>query len=280
MHAMIQRASRYAAPLAVALVAGALAVTPSCVCNEAFAPMPPVAVIAGPSTARVGETVTLDGSGSFSPPGTPFVFNWMLATVPTASRGVALDNREAIMPSLVPDVPGVYRVELFVATASLRSATVAHEITVGDPDGGIADGGIGIDAAAQDAGATDASVADAGAGACGGADQPCCVGATECMPGLTCMGSAMRTCIGDPDASVSACGGVGQGCCGVLPPAEPCDPGLICIGTVADSMCVVPFDAGPVACGNNGEICCASVPYCVAGLTCRSHLPLPSRCAP
>ena len=254
-------------------------------------PLAPIAAIAGPMMAYVGNEAILDGSGSTAPDGRDLTFSWRLVSVPENSL-VAFDDPTLVAPALVPDRAGTYVIELVVATTELGSEPASHTITVtdrpsdagagdgGPADGGFMDGGIG-DGGSTDSG-NDAASADGSsdaASSCGAADQPCCAGPMECDLGLRCEGSAIRTCIA-ADSGTIACGGLGQGCCGVPPPGLPCDPGLECVGTLADAMCVVPSDAGPVACGMNGELCCTSMPYCVTGLTCRSHLPLPSRCAP
>ena len=94
---------------------------------------PPVAVIADPAPASVGEIVELDGSDSHDPEGDALSFHWTL-DAPPGSEAV-LSDPAAITPSFVADVEGVYRVVLVVNDGQLESspATAAPSAEFDDP---------------------------------------------------------------------------------------------------------------------------------------------------
>lgn len=75
---------------------------------------PPVALITVPqTTVVVGETVRLDGSSSSDPDGDPLSFRWRFLSRPPDSEAELADLRAA-QTSFVPDVPGVFELELAV----------------------------------------------------------------------------------------------------------------------------------------------------------------------
>ena len=75
---------------------------------------PPVADAGPDQTARVGATVTLDGSGSSDADGDPLTFEWSLLEVPSGSAAT-LSDPSAVHPTLVLDRPGVYVAQLLVS---------------------------------------------------------------------------------------------------------------------------------------------------------------------
>jgi hypothetical protein len=81
---------------------------------------PPVANAGPNGSARVGETVTLDGSGSVDLDGDPLTYRWELTNKPTDSA-TALMNGTAVDPTFVPDQPGVYGLRLFVNDGTVES---------------------------------------------------------------------------------------------------------------------------------------------------------------
>ena len=77
---------------------------------------------AGPDQAiLVGETVTLDGSGSSDVDGDPLYFEWSLIGAPRGSRATVSDAM-AVRPRITADLPGVYVVQLIVDDDDLPSA--------------------------------------------------------------------------------------------------------------------------------------------------------------
>ena len=64
---------------------------------------PPVADAGQDQTVTVGQTVILDGSGSFDADGDPLMFAWSFVSVPAGSAA-QLSDPTAVMPTLVADV--------------------------------------------------------------------------------------------------------------------------------------------------------------------------------
>jgi hypothetical protein len=76
---------------------------------------------AGPDQTRaVGATVTLDGTGSSDPDGTPLTFTWSLLTAPEGSAAV-LQQGTTAHPSFVLDRAGVYTLGLVVSDGQFDS---------------------------------------------------------------------------------------------------------------------------------------------------------------
>ncbi|MCI0530126.1 MAG: PKD domain-containing protein, partial [Nitrospira sp.] len=82
---------------------------------------PPVADAGPDQTVLVGDTVTLDGSGSTDLDGDPLTYNWSLVSVPTGSL-VILDDPTTVHPTFVVDLPGAYVVQLIVHDGKVDSA--------------------------------------------------------------------------------------------------------------------------------------------------------------
>jgi RHS repeat-associated protein len=73
----------------------------------------PVADAGADQAVLIGETATLDGSGSSDADGDALSFSWLLVTVPDGSAAV-LSDASAVMPSFVVDLPGTYEAQLVV----------------------------------------------------------------------------------------------------------------------------------------------------------------------
>jgi K319L-like, PKD domain len=73
----------------------------------------PVADAGGNQSVAVGETVTLDGSGSYDQNLDELSYHWSIVSKPAGSQAT-LDDPEAITPRFVADVVGTYVVSLVV----------------------------------------------------------------------------------------------------------------------------------------------------------------------
>jgi hypothetical protein len=92
---------------------------------------------AGPNlTAAVGDTVSLDGSGSSDADGDALAFRWSL-TRPAGSKAVLM-NGDTSYPSCEVDQPGEYMAQLIVHDGELESApdicTLVVQAETGQPD--------------------------------------------------------------------------------------------------------------------------------------------------
>jgi hypothetical protein len=95
-------------------------------------PMVPVAD-AGPDLhGALGGWAHLDGGASHAPGGAALAFSWRLAEVPAGSSPTLL-SADAAAARLLPDVPGVYVLELVVRAGGRESAADAVRVTVGGP---------------------------------------------------------------------------------------------------------------------------------------------------
>jgi Putative Ig domain/PKD domain/PASTA domain len=88
---------------------------------------------AGPDqTAQVGQSVTLDGSGSSDADGDPVSYRWTLLSQPPGSQA-ALTGTDTVQVSLVSDVAGEYRVQLVVHDGKVASEPDTALVTVAVP---------------------------------------------------------------------------------------------------------------------------------------------------
>jgi hypothetical protein len=79
---------------------------------------PPVARIAQPATAFVGQPVTLDGRASSDAENAPLSYQWQLTSRPAGSIA-SVAAPAAALTSFVPDRPGTYQVLLVVGDGTL-----------------------------------------------------------------------------------------------------------------------------------------------------------------
>jgi hypothetical protein len=89
----------------------------------------PIANAGLSESAVVGQTVTLNGSGSNDPDGDPLTYKWSLASAPSASQAV-ISNPNAQVASFVPDLPGTFVAQLIVNDGLVDSPPATAQIQV------------------------------------------------------------------------------------------------------------------------------------------------------
>ena len=93
--------------------------------------LPPVAN-AGPDQAvNVGQTVTLNGSGSTDPNGNPLTYLWSFVSRPAGSAA-ALAGATTVNPTFVADAAGSYTVQLIVNDGQAPSPADTVVVTTGN----------------------------------------------------------------------------------------------------------------------------------------------------
>lgn len=75
---------------------------------------PPVCDAGGDKSVFLGDSVTLNGTASIDPDGDPLSFAWSIYSLPDAS-GVTIDDDGSGIATFVPDVAGVFEVQLTVS---------------------------------------------------------------------------------------------------------------------------------------------------------------------
>jgi len=100
----------------------------------------PVSAAGDDQTVEVGDTVTLDGSGSADADGDSLTYAWSLITMPAGSTA-SLTGAATASPSFVADLAGTYQAQLVVNDGTEDSAAdtvsiVAFDLVVGLPNPG------------------------------------------------------------------------------------------------------------------------------------------------
>jgi hypothetical protein len=97
--------------------------------SVSFANVQPVANAGTSQSARVGETVTLNGSGSSDANGDSLTFRWAITSFPTGS-GATIVNPFAGITTFVPDLAGTYVIQLVVNDGLLDSLPSTTQVQV------------------------------------------------------------------------------------------------------------------------------------------------------
>lgn len=88
----------------------------------------PIARAGSDAHVALGETVTVDGSGSTDVDGNTLTFSWSFASVP-ASSTAALTPPSSVTPHFVVDRPGTYIAQLIVSDGAASSPADTVELT-------------------------------------------------------------------------------------------------------------------------------------------------------
>lgn len=95
----------------------------------------PVADAGGDLGVNVNEVVELDGGGSFDPDDDPIDYLWVITDAPDGSVATLINDR-FVDAQFIPDVPGVYAIELTVTDPDHLSDTDTVEVTAADTNSG------------------------------------------------------------------------------------------------------------------------------------------------
>ncbi|MBI5516177.1 MAG: hypothetical protein HY909_20500 [Deltaproteobacteria bacterium] len=93
---------------------------------------PPVANAGSSRVVAVGAAATLDGAGSSDREGDPIAWRWTVDAAPAGSAAT-LAGASSATPSLVPDLPGSYRLALVVSGSGGESAPAYTSVTATAP---------------------------------------------------------------------------------------------------------------------------------------------------
>lgn len=126
---VVDRAGAYTVQLVVN--DGALDSIPDTV-NVSTVNSRPVANAGPDQVASVGDTVHLDGSGSSDADGDPLTYRWSFTSKPDGSVAV-LSGADTVNPAFVPDVAGLYVVQLIVNDGTVDSLPDTATVTVQVP---------------------------------------------------------------------------------------------------------------------------------------------------
>ena len=108
----------------------------------------PIAKAGDDVTVFEGETVQLDGSESSDADDSPITYNWIIKDKPNGSQA-PLSSKNKINPTITPDVPGLYVIELIVNDGDIDSDPDILEITA-NPSIDLEPGDINLDALVTD----------------------------------------------------------------------------------------------------------------------------------
>lgn len=86
--------------------------------------LPPVAYAGSGQNVIMGDTVVLNGSGSFDPQGRPLTYQWSMRSTPIGSLA-ELTGTNTVNPSFVADLAGLYGIQLIVNNGLVSSTNPA-----------------------------------------------------------------------------------------------------------------------------------------------------------
>jgi len=92
----------------------------------------PTAIVGADVIVDLGEEVQLEAGDSFDPEGATLSYAWSILTRPSGSTADVSDD-SAAAPTFVPDVDGVFEIELVVSDGNRESAPGVQRIEVEDP---------------------------------------------------------------------------------------------------------------------------------------------------
>ena len=95
----------------------------------------PVAYAGADITVNVGDTVQLNGSGSYDPDNDPLTYQWRFTNRPSGNSS-ALDDPTAAMPRFVASTAGNYTIELVVDDGTNSSQPDSVNVRAEDSDDG------------------------------------------------------------------------------------------------------------------------------------------------
>ncbi len=108
----------------------------------------PVADAGEGQTVDIGDTVRLDGSGSYDPGGDSLSYSWYFRMLPSGSSA-SFSNPASVSPSFVADLEGTYDIGLVVSDSSSSSEPDTTVVIAVEDSGGGDDCGFGCARAAE-----------------------------------------------------------------------------------------------------------------------------------
>ncbi|MBI1317628.1 MAG: PKD domain-containing protein [Candidatus Hydrogenedens sp.] len=91
----------------------------------------PIANAGSNKSAKVGDTVNLDGTGSSDPDGDDLTFSWSISQLPRGSTA-SLSGADTARPSLTVDRQGDFQIRLVVSDGTATSAPATVIVTTGN----------------------------------------------------------------------------------------------------------------------------------------------------
>ncbi|NWF51912.1 MAG: hypothetical protein HXY47_02400, partial [Nitrospirae bacterium] len=96
----------------------------------------PIANAGEDQNVITGGLVTLNGSESYDPDGSIIIFQWTFVEIPANSKvtDISLSDKTSAMPTFIPDISGIYRIELIVSDGILESSPDVVTIIASTPN--------------------------------------------------------------------------------------------------------------------------------------------------